>query len=134
MFRLILTTNSDYFPKHLAQGLCSLSGRNSQHAHKKAVPSLRRTVASLLPRSTRFDPARFAVHEVALGEVSLRVRFFPVGTMIPYVLRTHVHLDITLINEVCKPRREAMPFRIARGGREGRGMGRTPWTENYFPR
>ena len=51
----------------------------------QAVPRLMRTVASLSPRSIRFDPTRFAVHEVALGEVSLRVlRFLPVGIIIPF--------------------------------------------------
>jgi hypothetical protein len=56
-----------------------------------------------------------------------------VGIIVPHELRTHVHLDITLISEDCKPRHKAMPFRIAREER-GQGVGRTTWTENYFPR
>jgi hypothetical protein len=61
------------------------------------------------------------VHELALGEVSLPVlRFFPVGIIVPHVLRTHAHFDITLISEDLTPHRKAMPFRISQ---EERGQG-----------
>jgi hypothetical protein len=59
-----------------------------------AVPWLRRLVAVLSPRSTRFVPGSmhvgFLVEEVTLGQVSHRVLVFPCQYHSTEVLHTHV--------------------------------------------
>ena len=66
----------------------------------RAVPWLRRLVASLLSRRSGFDPravqVRFVVDKGSLGHDFLRVLpFFP-AIIIPPVMHTHLHLHVTL--------------------------------------
>ena len=65
------------------------------------MPWLRRLVAGLSPRKPGLDPGlvhvRFVVDKVTLGHVFLRLlRFSPVS-IIPPLLRTHLHIQFAVI-------------------------------------
>ena len=65
-----------------------------------AVPWLRRLLVKLSRRRPGFDPrpvhVRFMVNKVALGQASLRLLLFSLVSVIPTVLKTHLHLNTTL--------------------------------------
>ena len=67
-----------------------------------AVPCLRRSVASLSPRSLVFDyrsvHVEFMMDKVALAQSFLTVLLFPPVTIIPPMVHTGLHLNTTVLS------------------------------------